>query len=115
MDAVLRMMNMPIILMGTDQKVRNANEAFTKLFQLDPGKVSAQSVFEIGRGMFDKPALRTLLEETLTKTDKIKDVEIEDTFGNLGYRKLRINARRFAEDPGGMEVILLTLEDVTRR
>jgi two-component system CheB/CheR fusion protein len=112
-DAVLSIMRTPMVILGNDYKVRNANDAFIETFKIERQKLNAQSIFEIGGSLFEKPQLRALFEESLPKNKRVTNFEFEDTFGALGQRKLCINARRFAEDPGGLEMIVLAMEDVT--
>ena len=112
-DAILSMVNVPIVAMGIDCKIRNCNNAFKETFKLKDAKISGVPIFEIAGGMFQKPELHKLLEATLQTAAEIVNYDIEDNFGSLGPRKFRINARRFAEDPGGMEMILMAMEDLT--
>jgi PAS domain S-box-containing protein len=59
--------------------------------------------------------LRTLLSEVLSNDHPIQDLEIERMFPMIGRRIMQLNARRFESVNDGPDLILLAIEDITKR
>ncbi|MDB5129372.1 cell wall metabolism sensor histidine kinase WalK, partial [Mucilaginibacter sp.] len=62
----------------------------------------------------DKPQLRELLEKVLPAKKELADVEITQTFSELGEINLCLNAREI-DNLNGEKLILLSMEDVTAK
>jgi two-component system CheB/CheR fusion protein len=112
---VLGLIGTPVMILGSDLKVRNVNQAFAATFKVDIDRSTGPNVFEIGKGLWDRPEIRQLLEVQLRKERSIHNFEFEGDFPGLGERALRLNATRFAEDSAGNEMIALSIEDITNK
>jgi two-component system CheB/CheR fusion protein len=94
--------------------VVRANRAFYRCFQGVPEDVEGRSVFELGDGAWDIPALRQLLEHILPDNRSFDDFELEHEFPRIGRRRLLLNARRVDRaEIGAGELVLLAIEDAT--
>jgi two-component system CheB/CheR fusion protein len=113
LDVLLGMVHQPLLMLGADLKVRNANEAFLQAFELPADQVIGRFIYDINNRQWDLPHLRTLLEDVLPRNRRVQDFALESNFPKLGFRKLRLNAGRFFEEGKGMPLILLAIDDVT--
>jgi two-component system CheB/CheR fusion protein len=113
LDAVLDLVKQPLLLLGADLRVRNANEAFRATFGVGAEQVVGKMIYEAGEGKWDVPTLRKLLEEVLPLSKQVKDFEIEASFPKVGKRNLRLNGSRFFDESQTIQLILLAIEDVT--
>ncbi len=100
-----------LVVLGPDLRVIKANVAFYRTFLVSPQDVEHRFIYEVGRGRFDNPRLRVLLEEVLPARHAMEDFEMEHDSPGAGRRTLLMNARRFEHE----ERILLAIEDVTER
>jgi two-component system, chemotaxis family, CheB/CheR fusion protein len=96
-------------------KVKAANEAFYRAFELPPNEVEERLLYRLGKGAWEIPKLRTLLEEILPQQMEVRDFLLEGEFPRIGRRKMLVNARRFYEESQGVQLILIGMEDVTDR
>jgi len=103
----------PMLALYADLKVKAANDAFYRAFNLQPGEVEGQLLYQIGDGAWEMSKLRKLLEEILPQQTQVQDFPIEAELPHLGPRKMMANARRFYEESQGVQLILMGLEDVT--
>jgi two-component system CheB/CheR fusion protein len=110
-DAILETVREPVVVLDPHLRVRKASHAFYKTFNLPPKKTDGLHFCKIGAGEWDVQAIRKLLEETLPKSKRVVDFDVELEFRNLGRRKLVFNARRLEHK--GEPLILLAIEDVT--
>jgi two-component system CheB/CheR fusion protein len=110
LDAVLRTVPAPIAILGNDLKVKTANESFKTAMGLTNGNIDPKPIFELGSGQFNTPAFRELLEDVAAKNKTIEDHELEANFGEFGWRKARVHARRMSEEGKGLQLIALALE-----
>jgi PAS domain S-box-containing protein len=101
-----------LVVLDSDLRVRSANRAFYKTFQIAPHDVEGRFIYDIGDRQWDIPKLRTLLEDVLPQNHSFEEFEIEHEFKGIGRKFMVLNARRVKE---GEELILLAIEDVTER
>lgn len=102
------------VVLDGNLRVKSANAAFYRKFQIAEKDTVNRHIYELGGGHWNIQRLRTLLEEIITNNCSFEDFEVEQEFPRIGHRVLMLNARRLeSEDPGGL--ILLGIEDVTER
>jgi two-component system, chemotaxis family, CheB/CheR fusion protein len=101
----------PLLVLTPDFRVQSANPAFYQLFHVTPAETEGQSIYALGNGQWDIPALRTLLEELLPHHTVFNDYEMTHTFERIGPRTMLLNARRL----DAVQFILLAMEDITVR
>ena len=101
----------PLLVLTPAFHVQSANPAFYQLFHVSPAETEGQSIYALGHGQWDIPALRTLLEDLLPHNTVFNDYEMTHTFERIGSRTMLLNARRLENVP----LILLAMEDITAR
>lgn len=115
---VVDVLREPVLILDQDLKVLAANEAFYSLFQVKPSNTEGHSVYELGNGQWNIPALRNLLEDILPKDTFFKGFTVEHEFQFIGQKTIILNARHIhAKEPSSSELfpslIMLAMEDVT--
>lgn len=108
----------PVVILDKDLHVRAANESFYRTFQVEAKDTEGKSIYALGNGQWDIPALRKLLEDILPKNTFFKGFEVTHEFPFIGRKVMILNARqiRFKEDTASTlfpPIILLAMEDVT--
>lgn len=105
----------PLLVLDSDLRVVSANRSFYRSFKLDRNDVERQPLDRIAAGRWNQPALRTVLEQLLAGDTEVEDVEIEtgESMGETGT--WMVNARRFERSSDAAPLILLAMEDLTRR
>ncbi len=98
-----------LLVLGTDLRVRSANQSFYETFEVSPEETTGRKVYELGNGQWDIPRLRELLEELLPKDEVLNGYEVEHEFEAIGRRVMLLNARQMNRH----KLILLAIEDVT--
>jgi len=105
----------PLLVLDRDLRVQQVNPAFYRAFEAPEDETIGQSLFEIGGGHFDHPALRDPLEALLKTREPFEEVELEGTFEGLGRRAYQVNGRLLNTDRDASERILLAINDVTEQ
>ena len=113
-ESIVTTVREPMLVLNADLRVRSANRAFYETFQVKPPVTENRSVYELGDGQWDIPALRKLLEEIIPHNSSFEDFEVEHDFEAIGPRTMLLNARRFPPE-GKWELILLAIADITER
>jgi two-component system CheB/CheR fusion protein len=103
----------PFLVLDQDLRIESMNQAFARVFKVVPHALVGCPFFEIERGQWDIPALRSLLREIQDTDFSFDDLEFEHEFAGLGRRIMRLNARRVAEFAGEGHRVLLAFWDVT--
>ena len=95
-------------------RVTLANPVFYRTFQVSPKETRGRLIYELGNHQWDIPKLRELFHEITARNTRIDGFEVRHKFQHLGLRHMILNARRI-EPQGGTQMILLSIEDVTRK
>ena len=113
-QGILDTVGQPLLMLDTTLRVRSANRAFYRTFQLSAKETENRLLYELSQRQWDIPALRTLLEDILSTGSNFNDFEFEQTFPALGPRVMLLNARKLQMGHYG-ERLMLAMEDVTQR
>lgn len=111
-EAVLQTVRQPFLALDADLSVVEANDAYYAVFNASPSDTIGRSLYELGQGQWDAPALRGGLDRVVSSGEEIADLEIDQEFAALGRRIMRLDARRVKEAADAL-VVLLAIEDVT--
>jgi len=113
LEEVTEIVPFPMLLLSSDLRVTKANEIFYDNFQVIRKETEGQTIFKLGNGQWNIPALRTLLETMLPKNQKVENFKVEHHFPAIGRRVFLFNARRLYQVSKGTYYILVLLRDVT--
>src|SRR5579871_992400 len=113
--SIIATLREPFVVLDKSLRVRTANAAFYRDFNVSQNETEGRLVYELGSGQWDIPQLRTLLTEVLGKSHPIEDFEVEHSFPTLGRRTMMLNARRFPRESNEPDFLLLAIEDITNR
>lgn len=100
----------PLVVLDQDLRVVSANRSFYNFFKARAEDTLNRSLYELGNGQWDIPALRELLSTIIPRDGVFEDFEVTHDFPHIGERKMVLNARRVPRDEAGQELILLALE-----
>jgi PAS domain S-box-containing protein len=114
-DAIIETVREALVVLDAHLKVLSVNRSFCDIFRVTSGETIGSSIFDLGDGQWDIPALRNLLEDILPANTKFDNFEVDHTFPTVGHKIMLLNARRLHEDDGGTQKILLAIEDITVR
>ncbi len=105
----------PVLILDKDLRVMAANEAFYRMFQVEPKDTERKIVYDLGNGQWNIPSLRKLLEDILPKNTFFKGFEVAHDFPSIGRKVMILNGRQihFAGEAAFHPIVLLAMEDVT--
>jgi two-component system CheB/CheR fusion protein len=101
----------PLLLLDTQLRIRSANQAFCRAFQVSPGEAAGELVYSVSRGSWDLPGLRRSLDSLLQGGISFPDFEVEADFPAVGHRILVLGGCRIHH----LGMILLAVDDITER
>jgi len=113
-EAIIETMGEPLLVLDSKLRVLTANRAFYEYFQVTPAETHHHTIFELGNGQWNIPALRSLLEEVLPQNHQIDDFEIEHEFERIGCKTILVSACKILQADND-EMILLAISDITER
>ena len=114
-ESIVDTVREPLIVLDKDLRVVTASRSFYEVFKANPGETVGQLIYNLGNKQWDIPRLRELLENILPRQATFDDYEVEHDFPSIGKRTMVLNARRIPDPPAKLKVILLAIEDITRR
>ncbi len=114
-ESIISTIREPLLVLDKNLRVRTANKAFYKLFDVTQKETEGNLLYKLGNCQWDIPSLRTLLEEIITEKDTFTDFEVEHHYPYVGKKILLLNAREIKGEAGAENLILLVMEDVTEQ
>jgi two-component system CheB/CheR fusion protein len=114
-EAIVATVREPLLILGSDLRVKTANQSFYTLFRTTPASTQGRFIYDVGDRVWDIPPLRDLLEKILPEKSTFQDYCIEHDFPGIGCKTMMLNARRLEPEAGQPPLILLALEDVTAK
>ncbi|CAN5396472.1 hypothetical protein BH09BAC3_BH09BAC3_38090 [soil metagenome] len=114
-EAIVTTMREPLVVLDKALRVKTANAAFYKKFNVDEKETEDKLFYELQNHQFDDTSLRSLLERILPQKDRIEDFEITLRLPEKGDRIILINARQIVNERKSEQLILLAMEDITDR
>ncbi|MFH0784289.1 MAG: PAS domain-containing protein [Pseudomonadota bacterium] len=103
----------PLIVLDSGLMVLKANYFFYQAFDIKPEETEGQLLYDLGNRQWDIPKFRELFQCLLSKNSEISNFRIVHEFATIGRKILLVNARRIERKSGNVELILLSIEDVT--
>jgi PAS domain S-box-containing protein len=98
------------LVLDTDLRVKSANQAFYRLFQLSEGATERRLIYELGNRQWDIPELRLMLTDIVNSDVQFQGFELTYVSPEVGEKNLSLNARRVVRH---QDSILLAIEDIT--
>lgn len=112
-EAIIATMRGPLLVLDATLRIKTANAAFYKTFQLNESETEGVFLYELGNTQWNIAELRRMLEKVLLEKSTFTDFEITHTFRTIGERVLWLNAREILSETNTEKLILLSIEDVT--
>lgn len=103
----------PLLVLNENLQVVKASQAFFTTFKTQSGDVEGKPLFSLQNGQWNQPDLRKLLERILPDKTTIEGHTVKLETGQQGTRTMKVNARQLNKKEGGVNLILLAIEDVT--
>jgi two-component system CheB/CheR fusion protein len=112
-EALLDTIREAVIVIGSDFRVKMANNSFYEIFKVSEHETEGNTLFELGNRQWDVLRLRQLLDDVIHNGSIFVGFEIEHNFPQIGNKTMLLNARKIAQKIHRQEVILLAIEDIT--
>jgi two-component system, chemotaxis family, CheB/CheR fusion protein len=113
--SIIDTMPEPVLVLNADLYILMANYAFYEAFEVKPEATLNQFVYSLGDGQWNKPDLRTLLEEVLPHDRNFFNHEVIYDFPGIGWKSFMLSGRYMVQEPDAAPLILLSLTDITKR
>jgi two-component system CheB/CheR fusion protein len=112
-QAIVETVREPLLVLGGDLQVMDANAAFYRHFRVRPEETVGAQVYQLGNDQWDIPELRELLEHIVPENSKFEGFRVTHDFPRLGVRTMLLNARQTTLGGAATGRILLAIEDIT--
>ncbi len=112
-DSIIATVNTPLLVLNKKFRIKSANRAFYKTFQVNEAETEGKLVYELGNKHWDIPELRALLEKILPQKTSLRDYEVNLFFPAIGQRTMLLNAKEITRKTNSEKLILLSIHDIT--
>lgn len=114
-ESIVNTAREPMVVLNNDLTVNTANQPFYKTFKCTRKATENKSIYDLGNGQWNIPALKVLLEDILPHNSSFSDFEVTHEFEGIGPRIMLLNARKLRPVGNPAEMILLAFEDITEK
>src|SRR5213075_2542385 len=114
-EAIVDTVREPLIVLDEGLRVLVASRSFYRAFDVTRQQTEGRSLYELGDGQWNIPALRELLEDIIPHHTTIEEYEVEHEFPRIGRRTMLLNARKVFYEGNNSTSLLVAIEDVTER
>ncbi len=105
----------PLVVLNSELKILTANHSFYDTFKVTVEETIGNYIYDLGSRQWDIPRLRILFEEIILHQIVFNSYEVEHDFPGIGRKIILLNARQIYREKIGSHIILLAMEDITRR
>jgi two-component system CheB/CheR fusion protein len=105
----------PLLVLDADLRVQRATRAFYDVFLVAREETERRFLYDLGNGQWNQPRLRELIGAALFRSEPFHDYEVKHEFPHIGRRLMRLNGRRIPFPQSRQTMLLLSIEDVTKR
>jgi two-component system, chemotaxis family, CheB/CheR fusion protein len=91
-SAIVDLVRRPVVVLDRTGRVQSASHAFYRLFRLSPQEVEGRPIYEIHDGVWNVPRLKNLLDDIMTRKDRVENYEITLDHPHLGRKTWVLNA-----------------------
>ena len=109
--SIVETVRQPLLVLDTDLRIKMANKAFYRTFQITPLEAQGQIIYSLSRGSWEIPGLRNSLNGLLQGANSFPDFEVQQGFPGLGRRSLVLAGCHMDH----IKMILLAVDDITER
>jgi two-component system CheB/CheR fusion protein len=109
--SIVETVRQPLLVLDTQLRIRMANQAFCRAFQVPAPEAEGQVVYALSGGSWDSPGLRDSLNSLLQGGTSFPDLEVERDLPTVGHRTLVLGGCRIHH----LGMILLAVDDITER
>ncbi len=107
--AVLETVTTPLLVLDGEMVIRRATRPFCEMFSTSPQQAEGGRLFDLGRGEWDLPELRTLLSKVITGGSGTGSFVVEQEIKDGPSRPMKVEARRITGDEDRQTLILLAI------
>jgi two-component system CheB/CheR fusion protein len=112
-ESVVATVSTPLLILNKKLRVKSANRAFYKTFQVNEVETEGKLIYELGNKQWEIPELRSLLEKILPQKLSFHEYEVDLYFPAIGKRTMLLNAKEVNRKAGAEKLILLSIHDIT--
>jgi two-component system CheB/CheR fusion protein len=109
--SIVETIRQPLVVLDTDLRIRMANRAFYRTFQISPQDAEGHAITSLSHGSWDLPGLQDALAGLVHDGNSFPDFEVEQEFTPFGRRTLVLGGCRINH----LKMILLAIDDITER
>jgi diguanylate cyclase (GGDEF)-like protein/PAS domain S-box-containing protein len=114
-ESIVETVRRPLVVLNSELKILSANHNFYSTFKVTPEETIGNFIYDLGNRQWDIHKLRVLLEEILLHDTVFSSYEVEHEFISIGRKIILLNARQIFQENTGSHIILLAMEDITKR
>ena len=112
-DYMFGMISESVLVLDKDLRVKSANKAFYKTFNLSETDIEGKFLNEVADKQWGSPKLKHLLMDMIHNGSEFENYELNDSFVGIGKKILLLNGKKVIQQSHNTHVYLLAMQDIT--
>ena len=113
-NSIIETVPEPVLVLDADLRIVIANRSFCSTFDVQPEAIIDQDLYSIGGGQWNKPSLRSLLDDVLPLRKDFLNHPVEFDFPGSVQKSFMACGRYIVQDQDAAPLLLLSLADITQ-
>lgn len=105
----------PLILIDCEQRIKMCNQSYYAKFQVGKLETEGWLFAEVQNGLWNIPALKSLIQATLDGREKLDGFEVEHDSLEFGYKCFLLSSKLIPSAGSPEQLIILSIEDFTEK
>ena len=114
-EAIIAAIRHPLLVLDKRLTVVSASTAFFNVFKVTKEETVGNLLYRLGNGQWGIPELRAKLDKTIETGDQFNDFVVEHEFDDIGKRTMVINGSLIPARKQMDAMVLMQIEDITKR
>jgi len=110
-EAILSTINEATLVLDSELRIRNANDAFYRIFQSTAQQTEGRMIYELGNQQLNFLAFQQMLHEVKNNSTSVRGFEVTLKFSKGEMRTMLVHARKLVQQR--KQTILIVFEDIT--
>ena len=112
-EAIFTFMRESLLILDTDLRIKTANKAFYRTFQVEEEDTEGQLLYDLGNRQWNIAPLREVINDLVSHHTEFIGLEVAHHFPQIGEKVMLVNGRRIIQNQNNQHVILISIEDIT--
>jgi len=113
LESIVETIREPLVVLDLELKILKVNRSFCEVFHVQSEGILLNYFHEICAAQWRQPELLEALQTTVSTGNHFENFELTQAFADIGLRTMLLSARPIYQNSSDVNLVLLTMTDIT--